>query len=46
MFGVDHTSVGVDETKATTRGKKALEELQADIAKIKANMNGASRRCR
>ncbi|QNH71622.1 tape measure protein [Rhizobium phage V1VFA-S] len=42
VFGVDHTSVGVDETKATTRGKKALEELQADIAKIQANMNGAS----
>ncbi|QWY83005.1 tail tape measure protein [Rhizobium phage RHph_X66] len=42
VFGVDHTSVGVDETKAVERGKKALESLQADIAKIQANINGAS----
>ncbi|MBY3231882.1 tape measure protein [Rhizobium laguerreae] len=41
-FKVDHTSTGANETKAVNRGKKALEDLQADIAKIQANMNGAS----
>jgi tape measure domain-containing protein len=41
-FSVDHTSTGANETKDVNRGKKALEELQADIAKIQANMNGAS----
>jgi tape measure domain-containing protein len=42
QFDIEYAKSGGDETKLVQKGKQALESLQQDIAKIQANMNGAS----
>ena len=41
-FDMAYAKASGDETKLVEKGQKALESLNADIAKIQANMNGAS----
>ncbi|OWZ90346.1 hypothetical protein B9J07_27545 [Sinorhizobium sp. LM21] len=42
QFNVDYAKAGDNEVKAVEKGKTALEGLRQDIAKIQANINGAS----
>ncbi|MBD9511636.1 M15 family metallopeptidase [Ensifer sp. ENS10] len=42
QFDMEYAKASGNETKAIEKGKTALESLHQDIAKIQANMNGAS----
>jgi tape measure domain-containing protein len=41
-WGAEKNSAGQDQTKATDRAKDALDRLNADIAGLQANLDGAS----